>query len=87
MNIEDEIRSALKSNNAIIGYRESIKFIKMNSPKMIVLARNAPKKIKEEIAHNAELSKVKVEIFEGSSVELGTICGKPFPVMTLVIKD
>ena len=45
MSIEDKIRSALKSNNAIIGYKESIKFIKMNSPKLIVIAENTPEKI------------------------------------------
>lgn len=86
MSLEDKIRSAFKSKNAIIGYKESIKFIKMNSPKLIVLAENTPEKIRKEIEHNAKLSKVKVETFKGSSRELGVICGKPFPVMILTIR-
>jgi len=28
---------------------------------------------------------VKVEIFDGTSIQLGVICGKSFPISTLVI--
>ena len=39
------------------------------------------------IEHDAGLSGASVEVFEGSSKELGVICGKPFPIMALVIKS
>jgi large subunit ribosomal protein L30e len=86
MSLTETIQAGLKAKKAIIGYRESIKFIKSNSPKIIVMAENSPERTRKEIEHNAKVSGVKVEIFNGSSKELGIVCGKPFPVTTLVIK-
>lgn len=42
--------------------------------------------MKKEMEHNARISRVKVEEFEGSSKELGVLCGKPYPVCVLVVK-
>ena len=84
--LTDEIQEALKSRNAIIGTRASIKFIKANQAKVIVIANNAPDIIKDEIDHIAKLSSSRCETFDGNSRELGTFCGKPFPVSVLAIK-
>ncbi len=86
MDLVKEIQTALKENKVIIGFRESVDFIKMNKPKMIVIAKNIPKVMREEIEHNAKIFGIEVKVFEGSSKELGIICGKPFPISTLVIK-
>jgi large subunit ribosomal protein L30e len=82
----DEIQNALKENKAIIGYKESLRFLKVNSPKLIVIAQNIPENYKKEIEHNAKVSKIKIEVFDGSSKKLGVICGKPFSVSALAIK-
>jgi len=86
MSLQDEVQGALKEGKVILGFRRSIKFIKLNSPKLIVIANNIPENMGKEIEHNAKISKTKVEVFEGSSKELGVICGRPFPITTLVIK-
>lgn len=86
MSLTETIQSALKSGQAIIGYKESIRFIKVSTPKLIVIAKNTPEKIKKEIEHNAKIAKIKVEVFSGNSKELGVVCGRPFPVTTLIIK-
>ena len=84
--IVDEIQSAIKSEKAIFGYRSTIKFIKTGSPRLIVMARNTPDSMRKEIEHNTKVGNTKVEVFEGSSKELGVVCGKPFPVSTITIK-
>jgi large subunit ribosomal protein L30e len=86
MALADEIRSAINSSKAIIGYRESIKFIKSNTPKSIVIANNIPDSVRKEIEEAARPSSVKVEVFDGDSVNLGVLCGKPFPISVIVIK-
>jgi large subunit ribosomal protein L30e len=86
MTLTEIIQNALKSNKIIIGYKKSIKFMKLNTPKLVIIAKNSPENIRKEIEHNAKMAGVKVEIFEGSSKELGIVCGKPFPITTLVIK-
>jgi len=86
MSLTEEIQSELKGRKVIIGYKKSLEFIKNNSPKLIVMAENISAKERREIEHNAKISSTKIEIFEGSSKELGVICGRPFPIMLLVIK-
>ncbi|MFH0710969.1 MAG: 50S ribosomal protein L30e [Candidatus Aenigmatarchaeota archaeon] len=86
MNLQEEVQTAVKNDKAVLGYRRSIKFIKLNAPKLIVIANNMPQNLRNEIEHNAKVSDVKVEIFNGTSTELGIICSKPFPVSALVIK-
>ena len=87
MTLSDTIQEAIKSNKIIIGYRETIRFIKVNSPKLIVVAKNIPENMMKEIEYNTKISGVKIEIFEGTSKELGIICGKKFPISALAIRS
>ncbi len=86
MSLTETIQEAIKSKKIIIGYREGVKFIKLNSPKLIVIAENISEQMKKEIEYNAKVSNTKIEIFDGTSKELGIVCGKEFPISTLVIK-
>jgi large subunit ribosomal protein L30e len=82
METEEKIKKAIRENKIIIGYRECLKYIRNNTPEVVIIAKNAPERIKKVILN----SNVKVEFFEGSSKDLGTICGKPYPITTIVIK-
>lgn len=86
MSMAEEIQSAVKAGNAIIGYRESMKYLKGSEAKTIVIAGNVPKEMDAEVRHNAKVANARLEVFEGSSRDLGTACGKPFPVAVVVIK-
>jgi large subunit ribosomal protein L30e len=87
MTLTENIRTWVKENKAILGYRRSIRYLKMHKPKMIIIAKNIPESLRKEIEHNAKISKVTIEVFDGSSKELGIICGKPFPISTIAVKD
>jgi large subunit ribosomal protein L30e len=84
--MERLIKRAIKGGNAIIGYKKSIKFIKMNKPKTVIIANNIPEHFRKELEHNCKIMKIKIRVFKGSSKELGVICGKPYPISTIVIK-
>ena len=84
--LTDEIQAAVKKRIAILGYRESIKFIKLNQSKLIVMSNNIPDDMRKEIVHHAKLADSKVEIYNGNSRDLGTICGVPYPVSSVIIK-
>jgi len=86
MTAEELIQEAIKKKKIILGYRNSIKFIKVNTPKLIVISNNLPENSRKEIEQNAKVGKMKLEVFKGTSRDLGTFCGKPFPVSTLVIE-
>ncbi len=85
MKLEEEITSAIKAKKIVIGLNETMSVLKSNSPKIIVFAKNIPEKSKKELEHGSEVFKVKLEIYEGTSKELGVVCGKPFPVSALAI--
>ncbi len=86
MTVIEEMQSAIKSNNVVIGYNESLKYIKANSPQTIIVVNNMPISERKELEHNSKISKIRFEVFEGTSRELGVVCGKPFPVTTIAIK-
>lgn len=86
MSLTVTIQEAMKSKEIIIGYRRTVRFIKLNSPKLIVVAKNIPNKTREELEHNSKVSNVKIETFDGTSKELGIVCGKQFPISALAIK-
>ncbi|RAP48044.1 MAG: 50S ribosomal protein L30e [Methanosphaera sp. rholeuAM74] len=87
MDIERGIRVAVDTGKVILGSNKSIQAIKLGNGELVVMAANAPKNVKEDIEAYAKLSDMPVYTFEGSSVELGSICGKPFTVTTLVVQE
>ena len=86
MGLTEDIQAGIKSKNVVIGYNESIQYMRVETPKIIIIANNLPSNMKQEIEHNAKIGKTKLEIFGGTSRELGVVCGKPFPVTTIIIK-
>ncbi len=86
MAITEDLQSAIKTDNVVIGYNESISYIKTKNSKAVIVANNLPVEKRNELEHNAKISKSKFEVYDGTSRELGVICGKPFPVSTILIK-
>lgn len=65
-----------------IGSREIIKDIEKGLVERVVIASNAPEKIKSMIQETAQKKKIKVEI-NGDETQLATSIGKPFPVASV----
>ena len=82
-----EIRRATDTGKVIFGSKESENSIKNGSAKLIIVANNTPELSKEKIVLVAEVAKTPVFMFEGSGMDLGSVCGKPFPVSVMVIID
>lgn len=81
------VRLTVESGKVDFGSRIGIKCGLKADAKLFVVASNAPKETKEKILKFAKISKIPVIEFEGSSMELGSVCGKPFPVAVLSIYD
>ena len=65
-----------------IGTREILKDIASGKVEKVVLASNAPEKIKSLIRDSAEKNSVVIEI-NGDELHLATSIGKPFPVASV----
>lgn len=86
MDENKEIRRAIESGTVVFGEKQAEKNILNGIGKLIILSENIEKKHKEKIQHIAKLAGIPFYEFKGSSIELGSICGKPFPIsMCLVL--
>jgi large subunit ribosomal protein L30e len=85
MNLVKIVRSAVDSNNVVLGTKETLKKIMVGKVKFVVVASNCEKSSREDLDRYSKMSGTEVKEFEGSSVELGEVCGKPYVVSMLGI--
>ena len=87
MDIERGIRVAVDTGDVTLGSEKSIQSLKLGKGRLAVVAANSPKEILEDVEYYANLSEIPFIVYEGTSVDLGSVCGKPFTVATLIIND
>jgi large subunit ribosomal protein L30e len=81
------IRLAVENGEVGFGARKGTRASLLGKAKLFVIASNAPDKIRDEVSKYATASGIPVITFEGSSLELGSVCGKPFSVSVLSVYD
>ena len=81
----EEIKKILGTDKLIIGKEKTMKALSKGLVKKVLLAKNAPQDLKEDIDYYKELSDVSVENTTLSNEELGTLCKKSFSISVLAI--
>ncbi len=81
------VRLTVESGKVEFGARRGLVSSLKAKAKLFIVAKNTPKDVKEKVIRYAELSKVPLIEFPGSSMELGSVCGRPFPVSVLSVYD
>ena len=87
MDVDRGIRVAVDTGDVTLGSEKSIQSLKLGKGQLVVVAANAPKDILEDVEYYARLSEITCHIYDGTSVDLGSVCGKPFTVATLIVND
>jgi large subunit ribosomal protein L30e len=87
MDIDRGIRVAVDTGDVTLGSEKSIQSLKLGKGQLVIVAENSPKNILEDVKYYCKLSDIQFFIYKGTSVELGSVCGKPFTVATLVINN
>jgi large subunit ribosomal protein L30e len=77
----------MKSGKADLGYKTTLRSLRSQKSKLIIISSNTPPLRKSEIEYYAMLAKVDVVHYTGSNVELGTACGKYFRVGCVSVVD
>ena len=83
VNIEKEIRSAVDTGEVIMGERETLKAVKAKGVELVICAVNCKAELKTELLKHANIGDVPVYKFDGSSLELGAVCGRPHLISML----
>lgn len=81
------IRLAVDTGKVKFGSRDAVKAALNGEAKLIIIAGNCPNSTKGDIEYFSKLSKIETYKYSGTSLELGSLCGKPFPVAALSILD
>ncbi len=87
IDVNRAIATATKTGKIQFGANSALKSAKTQKAKLIIVASNCPQRIREDIEYYCKLSKIPVSIYKGSSLDLGAVCGKPFGVSALSVRE
>lgn len=78
---------AISTGRLYLGSKMAVRELRRGRAKMAIISSNCPEEIRERIESYGRLAKVPVLINPKDSLDLGVLCGKPFPVSAIVIND
>jgi len=87
IDVDKAIATAVKTGKVVLGAKYATKSAKLGRTKLILVAANCPRNVMDDIKYYASFSGVPVVIYKGSSIDLGVVCGKPFMVSALTIRE
>ncbi len=79
--INKALRSTLSTGKVLIGTKQTIDAVKNNKAKAVVVSSSCPEQTLNQIKG------IPIIRVPESSVELGSACGKPFPITVMAILD
>lgn len=91
--VNSKLQLVMKSGKSTLGFKSTLKAIRSQKAKMVLIANNCSTLAKSQIEYYALLSAskenpgTKVHLYSGSNNDLGTACGKYFRVSMVAIKD
>ena len=87
IDLDKAIAAAAKTGKVSFGADSATQNAKTGKAKMIVLAANCPQNTRKDIEYYCRLSNVPLITYKGSSIDLAGVCGKPFIVSALSIRE
>lgn len=87
MDVNKQIRMAVKTGKVDFGSKAAVSSATLGRAKLLILAKNCPQEVQDNIVHYAGQSGIPIYVFQGSSLDLGALCEKPFPVASMVVRE
>ena len=85
--LKQQINNVIKTGKIMIGSKSVITALLNSNLKLILLSDDVPEDTNEQICYYSRLADTPYMILKDNRSELGSICGKPFPVSVLGIVD
>ena len=82
-----EIRRAVDTGKVLFGARESTYALRHGEGQLLIVTHNSPVLALDDLKHTATLSEIPIYVFKGTGLELGSVCGKPYVISTILILD
>lgn len=87
VNIDRALGVAVKTGKVLFGANSTIKNVMTGRVRLVVLASNCPDNIRKDIEKYCKISRIPLVVSSRNNIELGRVCGKPFSVSVLAIRD
>jgi len=87
IDVNKQIQIVLRTGKIALGAKEALESAKFAKAKLLILAANCPENERKDIMYYAKQSSVPVHIYSGTSIDLGSACGKRFVVSALTIRE
>jgi large subunit ribosomal protein L30e len=87
IDVDKAIGTAVKTGKVVLGAENAIKNAQTGKAKLIMVSANCPTEIRGDIEYYGKLSGVNVLVYNGTSIDLGMACKKPFMVSALTVKE
>ncbi len=85
INFDKALIKAIKSGSVIFGSKKSIQSANSGKVKLLIIAKNCPEYIFKSVSCIS--NETKTYVYDGTSKQLGLICGKPFTIALMGILD
>ncbi len=83
--LNNDLRLAVDTGSVALGTRETERAISGAKAKLVVITSKGKVDANNDITHLCNVAGIKMVKFKGSSMELGTICGKPYSINSLAV--
>ena len=79
MDMDRNLKLALRTGKVYFGANQAARAVKDGEAKLIIKAKNTNDEM--------DMGTIPVKTYEGTSVELGSACGKPFSISYITVID
>jgi large subunit ribosomal protein L30e len=87
VDVNKQIEMAVRTGKVTFGVKEALDAARFAKAKLLIMASNCPEPHRQDILQYAKQSSVPIYHYQGSSVDLGGACQKPFVVAVLTVKE
>jgi large subunit ribosomal protein L30e len=87
VDVNKQIEMAVRTGKVAFGVKEALDAARFAKAKLLIMASNCPEPYKRDILQYAKQSSVLIYNYQGSSVDLGGACLKPFVVAVLTVVE
>lgn len=87
IDVNKAIVTTVKTGKVLFGVNNAVRNAKTGKAKLVIVASNCPQKTRDDIEYYCKLSNIPVVIYNGTSIDLGAVCGKAFTVSALTVRE
>jgi large subunit ribosomal protein L30e len=84
MDLAHALKVALETGTVRLGLSETLDAAHAKKAKLLIVAKSCPD---PTLTKERAIGKIPIYHYDGSAVELGQACGRPFPVSAMAVLD